>query len=105
LTGSQVEVLEQLKDELTRSAPHLLATRDDSTLIRFLRARHFDVAKTCQMLAECDAWRTSFGVDVLFTQFDPSAVPLEMSALLPQYFHKTSKASVALLFYQPWIRR
>lgn len=36
---------------------------DDATLLRFLRARKFDLVKAKQMLIAAEEWRKSFGVD------------------------------------------
>lgn len=36
---------------------------DDATLLRFLRARKFDVAKAKEMIIACENWRKEFGVD------------------------------------------
>ena len=36
---------------------------DDATLLRFLRARKFDLAKAKLMIISAEDWRKSFGVD------------------------------------------
>lgn len=36
---------------------------DDATLLRFLRARKFDLVKAKQMIISAEQWRKSFGVD------------------------------------------
>ena len=36
---------------------------DDATLLRFLRARKFDLAKAKEMFIACEKWRKEFGVD------------------------------------------
>lgn len=38
---------------------------DDQTLLRFLRARKFDIPKAKLMWAENEKWRKSFGADDL----------------------------------------
>ena len=38
---------------------------DDATLLRFLRARKFDLAKAKLMIISAEEWRKSFGVDEL----------------------------------------
>lgn len=39
---------------------------DDATLLRFLRARRFDLAKTKEMIMAAEKWRKEFGVaDIL----------------------------------------
>ena len=50
-----------LKDH---SAGYFVPERhDDATLLRFLRARKFDLVKAKQMLIAAEEWRKSFGVD------------------------------------------
>ena len=38
---------------------------DDATLLRFLRARKFDLLKAKQMMISAEEWRKSFGVDAI----------------------------------------
>jgi hypothetical protein len=38
---------------------------DDATLLRFLRARKFDLVKAKQMIISAEQWRKDFGVDDL----------------------------------------
>ena len=38
---------------------------DDATLLRFLRARKFDIAASKFMIENCEQWRKDFGVDDL----------------------------------------
>ncbi|KAL9090966.1 MAG: hypothetical protein Q9159_001709 [Coniocarpon cinnabarinum] len=65
---------------------------DTLTLLRFLRARKFDVNLSKQMFVDCEKWRTSFqgGVDELVQHFDYKERP-EVFKFYPQYYHKTDK--------------
>ncbi|WPH04303.1 putative phosphatidylinositol transporter [Acrodontium crateriforme] len=65
---------------------------DTLTLLRFLRARKFDVQLSKKMFEECEKWRSEFGggVDDLVRTFDYKEKP-EMFKYYPQYYHKTDK--------------
>jgi len=63
------------------------------TLLRFLRARKFNVELAKQMFVECETWRASFGghgVEHLVQNFKYDEKP-QVSAYYPQYYHKTDK--------------
>ncbi|KAI6833665.1 putative phosphatidylinositol transporter [Hortaea werneckii] len=65
---------------------------DTITLLRFLRARKFDVQLAKQMFTESEKWRAEFGggVDNLARTFDYTEKP-EVFKYYPQYYHKTDK--------------
>ncbi|KAI6835543.1 putative phosphatidylinositol transporter [Hortaea werneckii] len=65
---------------------------DTITLLRFLRARKFDVQLAKQMFTESEKWRSEFGggVDNLARTFDYKEKP-EVFKYYPQYYHKTDK--------------
>ncbi|KAG6827834.1 hypothetical protein H0H93_015287, partial [Arthromyces matolae] len=47
---------------------------DDETLLRFLRARKFDLVATKRMLIDCQHWRQTVegvGIDELYRRIDP----------------------------------
>ena len=60
---------------------------DDSTLLRFLRARKFDVALAKEMFAECEKWRKDYGTDTILKDFKYEEKPL-VAKFYPQYYHK-----------------
>ncbi|KAF3490974.1 SEC14 cytosolic factor [Arthroderma uncinatum] len=63
---------------------------DTLTLLRFLRARKFNVEAAKTMFLACEKWRAEFGTDTLVADFDYS----EKAAVFeyyPQYYHKTDK--------------
>lgn len=70
---------------------------DDSTLLRFLRARKFDVAASKVMYENCEKWRKDFGVDTIFEDFHYDEKPL-VAKYYPQYYHKTDKEGRPLYF-------
>ncbi|KAI9822118.1 MAG: cytosolic factor, phosphatidylinositol/phosphatidylcholine transfer protein [Thelocarpon impressellum] len=63
---------------------------DTLTLLRFLRARKFQVELAKQMFIECEKWRKDFKVDELVKTFDYKEKP-QMFEYYPQYYHKTDK--------------
>jgi len=69
---------------------------DDQTLLRFLRARKFDVKLAKKMLKDCQEWRRTVegvGIDELYRRIDPFDYP-EREAVFdcwPMWFHKTDK--------------
>ncbi|KAM5540638.1 hypothetical protein V8D89_005669 [Ganoderma adspersum] len=90
LTVPQQHALEKLKKEL-QDGGHFVAERHgDATLLRFLRARKFDVVKAKEMLLACEQWRKDFGVEEIMTTFDFKE-KAEVDKYYPQYYHKTDK--------------
>ncbi|EMC99951.1 hypothetical protein BAUCODRAFT_30373 [Baudoinia panamericana UAMH 10762] len=65
---------------------------DTLTMLRFLRARKFDVQLAKKMFIECEQWRKQFGggVDNLVRTFDYHE-KAQVFAYYPQYYHKTDK--------------
>ncbi|ORY76019.1 Sec14 cytosolic factor [Protomyces lactucae-debilis] len=88
LTAEQQTKLEQLRSELV--AESYKERTDDASLLRFLRARKFDVALAKAMFIDCENWRKSFGVDELKRSFDFKEKE-QISKFYPQYYHKTDK--------------
>ncbi|CAG88088.1 DEHA2E12474p [Debaryomyces hansenii CBS767] len=88
LTDDQKKTLEQLRAELT--ADGYKERLDDATLLRFLRARKFDIVKAKQMYVKCETWRKDFGTNTILTDFHYDEKPL-VAKLYPQYYHKIDK--------------
>ncbi|KAF7365234.1 CRAL-TRIO domain-containing protein [Mycena venus] len=69
---------------------------DDETLLRFLRARKFNLAQAKTMITNAQEWRKTVngtGLDKLYTEIDPFDYP-EREAVFdcwPLWFHKTDK--------------
>jgi hypothetical protein len=90
LTVIQQHALEKLKKELQDEGLFVPERMDDAALLRFLRARKFDLPKTKEMLLAAEQWRKDFGVADLVKNFDFK----EMKAVdkyYPQYYHKMDK--------------
>ncbi|KAJ7212129.1 CRAL-TRIO domain-containing protein [Mycena pura] len=66
---------------------------DDETLLRFLRARKFNIHQAKTMISNAQAWRRTVQLDRLYAEIDPFDYP-EREAVFdcwPLYFHKTDK--------------
>jgi len=63
---------------------------DTLTLLRFLRARKFNVELSKQMFIKNEQWRKEFGTDDLVRHFEYKERP-QMFQYYPQYYHKTDK--------------
>ncbi|KIL67206.1 hypothetical protein M378DRAFT_159598 [Amanita muscaria Koide BX008] len=90
LTIPQQHALDKLKKELQEEGKFVPERMDDATLLRFLRARKFDVPKAKEMILNAEAWRKEFGVEDLVQNFDFKELP-EVNKYYPQYYHKMDK--------------
>ncbi|KAF2835824.1 SEC14 cytosolic factor [Patellaria atrata CBS 101060] len=65
---------------------------DTMTMLRFLRARKFNVELSKQMFIDSEKWRSEFGggVENLVRTFDYKEKP-KVFQYYPQYYHKTDK--------------
>ncbi|KAJ5888136.1 cytosolic factor phosphatidylinositol/phosphatidylcholine transfer protein [Penicillium taxi] len=61
---------------------------DTLTILRFLRARQFDVEKSKLMFIETEKWRKEFGTDDLPRTFDYTE-KAKVFEYYPQFYHKT----------------
>lgn len=90
LTVTQQHALEKFKKELIEENVFVEERMDDAFLLRFLRARKFDIPKAKAMLISNEEWRKEFGVEDIIKNFDFKE-KLEVNKYYPQYYHKTDK--------------
>ncbi|KDQ65147.1 hypothetical protein JAAARDRAFT_28798 [Jaapia argillacea MUCL 33604] len=90
LTVPQQHALDTLKKEVEADGKFVPERMDDATLLRFLRARKFDVPKTKLMLYNAEQWRKDYGVDDIIQNFDFKE-KAEVDKYYPQFYHKMDK--------------
>jgi len=64
---------------------------DDQTLLRFLRARKFDIPAAKLMWANNEKWRKEFGADEIAANGFDYSEGAEVDKYYPQYYHKTDR--------------
>ncbi|KAJ1547521.1 cytosolic factor, phosphatidylinositol/phosphatidylcholine transfer protein [Nowakowskiella sp. JEL0078] len=65
----------------------------DHLLLRFLRARKFDLTNSLKMFLDYETWRATFngqGVDVIVKNWEFPEMPI-ISTYYPRFYHKTDK--------------
>ncbi|CUM68339.1 uncharacterized protein PRCAT00006061001 [Priceomyces carsonii] len=86
LTDEQKSILKQFREQL--EADGYKDRLDDASLLRFLRARRFDLEKAKVMFTNCEKWREDFGTNNILQDFHYDEKPL-VAKLYPQYYHET----------------
>ncbi|OBA28804.1 phosphatidylinositol transfer protein Sec14p [Hanseniaspora valbyensis NRRL Y-1626] len=99
LTAEQEVALKNLKDLIdenitsnTENAAEIINKErcDDLTLLRFLRARKFDVKLAYEMFFNCQKWRHENKIDTIIEDFHYEEKPI-VAKYYPQYYHKNDK--------------
>ncbi|SCV72545.1 BQ2448_4082 [Microbotryum intermedium] len=90
LSVEQQHILDKFKKELAEAGYYDPAKNDDPELLRFLRARKFDIPKAKTMWIDTQNWRKSFKVDELYDTFEYKE-KAEVDKLYPRFYHKTDK--------------
>jgi hypothetical protein len=90
LTPEQSTTLEKFRQALTDQGLFNAQRHDDHLLLRFLRARKFDLTRTMEMFTNCENWRRSKNVDEIYEtfRFDEQ---MEVNKIYPRFYHKTDK--------------
>lgn len=88
MTPAQADAVKQLRANL--EALGYKERIDDANLLRFLRARKFDVKLAEKMFVECEKWRVDFGVNTILDDFHYNEKK-QVAQYYPQYYHKTDK--------------
>lgn len=87
-TPEQDEKVVQLRKELEEEG--FTENLDTLTLLRFLRARKFDIPLAKTMFTECEKWRKEFKVEEIVKDFVYVEKP-KVFEYYPQYYHKIDK--------------
>jgi len=90
LTPGQQHALDTLKRQLVDEGHFVPERMDDATLLRFLRARRFDIAKTKAMLLSAEQWRKDLDVEDIVNNFEFTEKKA-VDKYYPQYYHKMDK--------------
>ncbi|KAF7790786.1 hypothetical protein EIP86_001743 [Pleurotus ostreatoroseus] len=90
LTQGQQAALDTFRKQIQDEGWFVPERMDDAMLLRFLRARKFDLAKSKEMLKAAEQWRKEFGVDNLIQNFDFKE-KAEVDKYYPQFYHKMDK--------------
>ncbi|GAA6025525.1 hypothetical protein JCM8202_001222, partial [Rhodotorula sphaerocarpa] len=90
LTQEQKAALQQFKEELRAAGYYDPEKHDDAMLLRFLRARKFNLAASKEMWINTQKWKQSFKVDELYETFDYKEKPA-VDELYPRFYHKCDK--------------
>ncbi|KAF7776811.1 hypothetical protein Agabi119p4_5204 [Agaricus bisporus var. burnettii] len=90
LSVPQQHALETFKKELVDEGKFVPERMDDAALLRFLRARKFDVVKAKEMLIGNEQWRKDFGVEDIVKNFE-FPEKHEVNKYYPQFYHGVDK--------------
>jgi hypothetical protein len=91
LTAEQQHAFDEFKDLIKAEGLFVPERHDDHYILRFLRARKFNVQHTHKMFVDCENWRKELQVDTLIDTF----VFEEEEAVrncYPRYYHNIDKA-------------
>ncbi|ORY21908.1 CRAL-TRIO domain-containing protein [Naematelia encephala] len=102
LDAAQQSALEQFRKELLAEGlipedREAVAKRlgydryDDQTLLRFLRARKFDLPKSKIMWEGNEKWRKEFGTDEIAANGFHYPEQVEVNKYYPQFYHRTDR--------------
>lgn len=86
LTKEQEQVLRDFIYEIKNKGLFCPERHNIHTLLRFLRARDFDLKKTLAMFTECEKWRKEENVDDIYKNFKYTEEE-EVSKIYPKFYH------------------
>ena len=97
LSPEQEKALTEFKHQLTEKQLFDAARHDDHLLLRFLRARKFDLHKTMEMFTNYLNWRREKNVDDIYENFKFEEYD-KVHAIYPRFYHKTDKQGRPVYF-------
>ncbi|KAK7732233.1 cytosolic factor, phosphatidylinositol/phosphatidylcholine transfer protein [Cytospora paraplurivora] len=86
LTPDQIEKVQQFRESLEKQG--YTDRLDTLTLLRFLRARKFDLVATEKMFVDAEKWRKDTKLDEILPEWDYPEKE-QIFKYYPQYYHKT----------------
>jgi len=106
LTLSQEKSLETFKQSLHKADLYNpkadeggCPSHDDTTLLRFLRARRFDVGKAHRQFADTANWRAEHDVENLYATFDPEEME-SAKRFYPRWTGRRDKLGIPVYVYR-----
>ncbi|POY76144.1 hypothetical protein BMF94_0867 [Rhodotorula taiwanensis] len=90
LSQEQQAALQRFKEELRAEGYYEPEKHDDAMLLRFLRARKFNLEAAKKMWIDTQKWKQDFKVDELYETFDYKE-KAAVDELYPRFYHKTDK--------------
>lgn len=90
LTPEQSEILQKFKDALQQQGLFNAQRHDEYLLLRFLRARKFDLTRALEMITNCENWRKEKQVDQIYEtfRFDEQQ---QVNTIYPRFYHQLDK--------------
>ncbi|KAG6372818.1 CRAL-TRIO domain-containing protein [Boletus reticuloceps] len=105
-TDERIQQIEALRVHLAREGLYRPATdetpasHNDATLLRFLRARSYDLDKAATHFARTEAWRKQHDVDALFNTFDDVDALESSRRFYPRWTGRRDKHGLPLYVYR-----
>jgi hypothetical protein len=90
LTVEEEDILTQFKKELSEEGFYDPSHHDDHLLLRFLRARKFQIPLSKKMFIDYITWRKDFGTDELIDTLEFPEF-LVVQRFYPRFYHRTDK--------------
>ncbi|ORX75906.1 hypothetical protein BCR32DRAFT_284756 [Anaeromyces robustus] len=90
LTEEQEKLFNDFKTMLKEKNEFREDEHNDYLLLRFLRARNFDLTKTYEMFSNCEKWRKEIKIKELCKNFEFPEEE-EVHKLYPRFYHKVDK--------------
>ncbi|KAI9339161.1 CRAL-TRIO domain-containing protein [Zopfochytrium polystomum] len=100
LTPEEEKILVEFKSTLTTiGGLYDPAIHDDHILLRFLRARKFQIPLALKMWTDTINWRKEFGTNTILSDFEFPEYPI-VKKFYPRFYHKVDKIGRPLYIEQ-----